>query len=100
MCYLPRKINKEGKKENENNNILNNIEEDATEALLVKENKEEQVSVLECGHMFHSNCIEKWLKNKKECPLCRQKINPKYNEMMLKWYGVFKMKYIIIDLII
>ena len=30
--------------------------------------------------MFHSNCISRWLKNKKECPLCRQKVDPKYNE--------------------
>ena len=74
------KINNEGEKEIGNNNIINNIEEDPTEALLVKENKEDDVSVLKCGHMFHSNCIEIWLKNKKECPLCRQKVDPKYNE--------------------
>jgi hypothetical protein len=74
------KINNEGEKETGNNNVINNIEEDPTEALLVKENKEDDVSVLKCGHIFHSNCIERWLKNKKECPLCRQKVDPKYNE--------------------
>ena len=74
------KINKEEEKEIENNNVINNIEEDPTEALLVKENKEDDVSVLKCGHMFHSHCIARWLKNKKECPLCRQKVDPKYNE--------------------
>jgi len=74
------KINNESEKEIENNNIINNTEEDPTEALLVKENKKNDVSVLKCGHMFHSNCIERWLKNKRECPLCRQKVDPKYNE--------------------
>ena len=74
------KINNEGEKETGNNNVINNIEEDPTEALLVKENIEADVSVLKCGHIFHSNCIERWLKNKKECPLCRQKVDPKYNE--------------------
>ena len=74
------KINNEGEKEIENNNVINNIEDDPTESLLLKENKEDDVSVLKCGHMFHSNCIARWLKNKKECPLCRQKVDPKYNE--------------------
>ncbi|VVU95090.1 Ring finger domain [seawater metagenome] len=24
-----------------------------------------------CNHVFHKKCIDKWLKNKKECPICR-----------------------------
>ena len=27
--------------------------------------------VIACGHMFHSNCVEKWFDRKKECPNCR-----------------------------
>ena len=27
--------------------------------------------LLKCGHIFHTNCIEKWFEMKKECPSCR-----------------------------
>jgi len=27
-----------------------------------------------CKHIFHSNCLEKWLLQKKECPNCRKTI--------------------------
>ncbi len=40
------------------------------------------IYVLECEHIFCSNCLDKhicsiWLKNNKKCPICRQKINVK-----------------------
>ena len=38
------------------------------------------ISTLDCGHQFHTNCIAKWMEKKNDCPLCRQKINPKYNQ--------------------
>ena len=41
---------------------------------------DDDISILNCGHQFHKNCISKWMKWKKDCPLCRQKINPKYNK--------------------
>ncbi|XVE85911.1 hypothetical protein DITRI_Ditri17bG0129600 [Diplodiscus trichospermus] len=28
-------------------------------------------SQMPCSHMFHSNCIESWLKKKNNCPICR-----------------------------
>jgi len=28
-------------------------------------------------HYFHTNCIEKWIVTKNECPLCRKEINAK-----------------------
>ncbi|XP_049847677.1 uncharacterized protein LOC126301915 [Schistocerca gregaria] len=27
---------------------------------------------LRCGHIFHYKCLVSWLKEKKECPLCRK----------------------------
>jgi hypothetical protein len=27
-----------------------------------------------CRHIFHTPCLEKWFKEKKECPSCRQEI--------------------------
>ncbi|XVE85908.1 hypothetical protein DITRI_Ditri17bG0129300 [Diplodiscus trichospermus] len=32
---------------------------------------ESYASQMPCSHMFHSNCIEKWLKKKNNCPICR-----------------------------
>ena len=31
----------------------------------------EECKKLKCGHMFHSNCIDNWLKRTLECPMCR-----------------------------
>ena len=25
----------------------------------------------QCGHMFHHQCIDRWLETNKKCPLCR-----------------------------
>ncbi len=30
--------------------------------------------MLQCGHMFHRPCIAKWLKQKRECPICKQQV--------------------------
>ena len=30
--------------------------------------------LLQCGHTFHSVCLESWLGVKKECPICRASI--------------------------
>ena len=34
------------------------------------------VTILKCGHLFCTKCIENWLKDSVTCPCCRQ--NPNY----------------------
>ena len=37
----------------------------------------EECKKLECGHIFHSACIDNWLKRTLECPMCRNIITSK-----------------------
>ena len=32
------------------------------------------ICILSCYHIFHTNCILTWLKKEKSCPLCRTKL--------------------------
>ncbi|ESN97593.1 hypothetical protein HELRODRAFT_127848, partial [Helobdella robusta] len=29
---------------------------------------------LQCGHVFHQQCVEEWLKNVKSCQICRSQL--------------------------
>lgn len=33
------------------------------------------VAILNCGHYFHLNCINKWFKKEGKCPICRSGYN-------------------------
>ena len=44
---------------------------------LEKFRKGEESIILPCIHLFHSNCILKWMKFKDFCPLCKKIIKPK-----------------------
>ena len=28
--------------------------------------------IVKCNHLYHNHCINKWIKNKKTCPLCNK----------------------------
>lgn len=36
----------------------------------------EEVKTLPCFHIFHSECVDRWLKVNKICPFCKQSIRP------------------------
>ncbi|KAG5883429.1 hypothetical protein JTB14_005640 [Gonioctena quinquepunctata] len=36
------------------------------------------VEALECAHIFHQTCIRKWLREKRQCPICLMKVS--YNK--------------------
>ena len=42
--------------------------------------EKEEVSVLECGHKFHTKCISKWFRKEQKCPICRMKFDIRGND--------------------
>jgi len=76
-------INKEKNNNNKNNK---NIGDNEADYIILNKNFEnneciicldgmivnEKVKILYCGHMYHYECINAWIKKKKEinCPLC------------------------------
>ncbi len=47
---------------------------DLCNVCLDKFNVEQEVYVLPCGHMYHMDCLDKWLDNKTTCPSCRYSV--------------------------
>ena len=41
---------------------------------LINFKKSDKITILPCTHMFHSYCVESWLKAKDFCPVCKIKI--------------------------
>ena len=47
------------------------------ECIICKEDiKEEELTILECKHQYHKECIKEWCTINSSCPLCRLVINP------------------------
>ena len=40
---------------------------------------EETKKITECNHIFHQECLERWLQENTSCPLCRSELKPKNN---------------------
>lgn len=71
--YNARKIIKAGFKKVENTS--------GEDCLICREPLSNDDAVaLDCGHVFHSSCIEHWVKSKSQCPICRRAIRvERYN---------------------
>ncbi len=42
-----------------------------SQCVICLENINGNKKTLQCGHTFHTKCIQKWLKKNKTCPICR-----------------------------
>lgn len=42
--------------------------------ICMSENSREDYLITPCNHMFHSQCLTRWMEEKMECPTCRKKI--------------------------
>lgn len=42
--------------------------------------KEKEIKRTKCLHYFHTDCLRKWLKNAKSCPLCRSDLEASVND--------------------
>ena len=79
-------INEKYKKNNENNIIINNIPSFSFKTLdtdseihnctvcMCDIEDNDECKKLNCGHMFHIDCIDNWLRRTLECPMCRNVI--------------------------
>ena len=56
-----------------------NEENDSIKGIKLNVNETNDITTLECGHQFHTTCISEWLKQRDNCPLCRQAVKYKNN---------------------
>ena len=66
LKYIPSSTIKEPKNPSDNNKCV---------ICLSEFQVGEKESTLPCLHIFHSNCIEKWIIEKKWCPICKYNLN-------------------------
>lgn len=39
-----------------------------------------------CGHLFCQECVDKWLEQKKDCPICRSPVETGFGKPYLKLF--------------
>ena len=61
---------------------INKLAEDKKRCSICLENFKngDDSIILPCIHIFHSECIKKWMKNNGICPICKFKINSNNND--------------------
>ena len=65
---------KEKKKEEEvtNKSFINKQKDNFHECVICLEEMKtgEDLTIIGCSHIYHSKCIQNWIKKKRICPLC------------------------------
>ena len=72
-CIFNKKTISNVKKETKDHIVINkNFENNECIICLEPMIINDKVKILECGHMYHYDCINKWIEKKGEinCPLC------------------------------
>ncbi|CAH8474378.1 unnamed protein product [Schistosoma turkestanicum] len=56
-----------------NNNTQNDDSPESDRCMICLDDyiESQQIRQMRCLHEFHANCVDKWLKTKRTCPLCR-----------------------------
>ena len=62
-------LKKKNKKEYKLNEDLD--KSDNCSICLENYNKDNIINVLKCGHKYHKDCIDDWINDNNNCPLCR-----------------------------
>ena len=60
------------------------LKEDKCPICLQKYKGSDIIKEFPCKHIFHKNCIFKWLKTSNVCPLCKYDITKDVNDLVLK----------------
>ena len=60
------------------------IKEKKCSICLLKYKKPDIIKEFPCNHIFHKNCILRWLEKSNICPLCKYDITGDVNNMELK----------------
>ncbi|GFR16598.1 hypothetical protein TNCT_276401 [Trichonephila clavata] len=55
--------------------------------------RRKKMKSLPCKHEFHQICVDKWLKRKKKCPLCREPISIRERNLPNNLNGNFMSNY-------
>ena len=60
------------------------IKEKKCSICLLKYKKSDIIKELPCNHIFHKNCILKWMEKSNVCPICKYDITEEVNNIELK----------------
>ena len=72
-----------------NTNNINTNDNDINCIICYCNDNNDYLKKLKCGHLFHNNCINEWIKIKRECPICKKYIQyQKKNKIKILGYNL------------